>query len=140
MKEFNLEEAEKMKVYVDYEKKYKEALELATKAKNNASLSNGTLRILDIIFPELKESEDEKIRKALIRYHQSTIDIDGIKGEKIIVWLEKQVKQKIWSVEDTFNVQRICKYLDESKKYYADITEIRECMDWLKALKERIGG
>jgi hypothetical protein len=27
--------------------------------------------------------------------------------------------------------------LDEAKKYYADITEVRECMDWLKSLKER---
>jgi hypothetical protein len=44
----------------------------------------------EAIFPELAESEDEKIRKALIRFHKSTIDVDGIKGEDIIAWLEKQ--------------------------------------------------
>jgi len=49
-----------------YEKKYKEALKRATKAKNNASLTKGTLRVLGIIFPELKKREDEKIRKELI--------------------------------------------------------------------------
>ena len=40
-----------------------------------------------------------------------------------------------WSVEDMSKVQRICKYLDEAKKYYADITEVRECMNWLKSLR-----
>ena len=46
---------------------------------------------------------------------------------------------KEWSVEDKSKVQRICKYLDEAKKYYADITEVRECMDWLKSLEDKIG-
>ena len=40
--------------------------------------------------PELNGSEDERIRKALIRFHKSTIDIDGIKGKDILDWLEKQ--------------------------------------------------
>jgi len=48
---------------------------------------------LNYLFPELKESDDERIRKALIRFHNSTIDIDGIKGEDIIAWLEKQGKK-----------------------------------------------
>lgn len=42
-----------------------------------------------------------------------------------------------WSEEDMFKVQRICKYLNEAKKYYADITEIRDCIDWLKSIKDR---
>ena len=45
---------------------------------------------IETIIPELKESKDEKIRNALIRFHKSTIDIDGIKGADIIAWLEKQ--------------------------------------------------
>ena len=48
----------------------------------------------EYIFPELKESEDERIRKALIRFHKSTIDIDGIKGDDILAWLEKQCEKK----------------------------------------------
>lgn len=36
------------------------------------------------------EGEDEKVRKALIRFHKSTMDIDGIKGYEIVAWLEKQ--------------------------------------------------
>lgn len=53
--------------------------------------------------------------------------------------VQPQPKQE-WSVEDKSKVQRICEYLDEAKKYYADIIEVRECMDWLKSLKQRIGG
>lgn len=49
------------------------------------------------------------------------------------------VEQKsAWSTEDTFKVQSICKHLDEVKKYYADITEVRECIDWLKSLEGRV--
>ena len=43
-----------------------------------------------------------------------------------------------WSEEDMSKVQRICKYLDEAKKYYADITEVRECVNWLKSLEDKI--
>lgn len=78
---------------MDYEKKYKEALE-------RAKLSR--LQLLDIgeeateiehIFPELKESEDERIRKELIDFFSDSPDSDtfrGIPPSKIIAWLEKQ--------------------------------------------------
>ena len=56
---------------------------------------------LETIIPELKESEDEKIRKALVRFHKSTIDIDGIKGADILAWLEKQCYTKK-NVDDAY--------------------------------------
>lgn len=82
----------------DYEKAYKEALERAKKNYDTAQDLCESSQIgvecfkntLTNIFPELKESGGEKIRKALIRFHKSTIDVDGIKGDDIIVWLEKQ--------------------------------------------------
>ena len=43
-----------------------------------------------------------------------------------------------WSEEDMSKVQIICMYLNEAKKYYADITEVRECINWLKSLKDRV--
>ncbi len=49
-----------------------------------------------------------------------------------------EMQNHAWSEEDMSKVQRICKYLNEAKKYYADITEVRECMDWLKSLKDRV--
>jgi len=72
----------------NYEKKYKNALEWARQVINGET---GFIRKeVEEIFPELAESEDEKIRKALIRFHKSTIAIDGIKGYEIVSWLEKQ--------------------------------------------------
>ncbi len=56
-----------------------------------------------------------------------------------IVWLKslKPKPKQEWSVEDKSKIQRICKYLNEAKKYYADITEVRECIDWLKSLRHQ---
>ena len=54
---------------------------------------------LEEMFPELKESEDEKIREAIIdtlnRVDQRIIEINyGIKHKDAIAWLEKQGEQK----------------------------------------------
>lgn len=74
---------------MNYEQKYKEALEKARQFSEHP-LQEDSSSIVEYIFPELADSEDERIRKALIRFHKSTIDVDGIKGEDIIAWLEKQ--------------------------------------------------
>ena len=84
---------------MDYEKKYKVTLERAREALNDGTISSNTIAYLQNIFPELKESKDEKIRKALIRFHKSTIDIDGIKGDDILTWLEKQGEQKSATID-----------------------------------------
>ena len=220
---------------MDYEKAYKNALAHAREIHRNEGEKR---RDMEWLFPELKESEDERIRKGLINYfnhHKNGINIFyGIKGDDILDWLERQsessdqirywteeeiepiisdylrgaehyggmiarlrcLKPKslekqaqkstiemksaeeslgidsdtyneivdeciygeqksqrmisaeakeamydkpAWSEEDTFKVQRICKYLNEAK-YYTDITEVRDCIEWLKSLKQRIGG
>ena len=48
---------------MNYEKKYKEALE---RAKNYYSTTDSVAdtELIELIFPELKESEDERIRKS----------------------------------------------------------------------------
>ena len=84
-------------------KAYDEALETARKIYNK-DFTPYCKDALEDIFPELKESEDERIRKALIRFHKRTIDINGIKGEDIIAWLEKKGEQKLAdTVEPTFH-------------------------------------
>ena len=69
---------------MDYEKKYKEALERAKKGE-----------CLENIFPELKESEDDKMRAMVIKAvyapeAQSCIKSWGINPDDVIAWLEKQ--------------------------------------------------
>ena len=54
---------------MDYEQLYKDALERAKKwynAPNADKIPTYSNRVIEEIFPELKESEDERIRKALI--------------------------------------------------------------------------
>ena len=72
---------------------YDEAIERANEllyASDNESLQYKTIKH---ILPHLKSS-NKRIRQALIRFHKCTIDIDGIKGDEIIDWLEKQDEQK----------------------------------------------
>ena len=84
---------------MDYEKKYKEALSWI---KNVYPLFEGAVKEdAEHFFPELKESEDEKIRKELIEHfkHYSGGDNVSIKFPEWIAWLEKQGEQK--SINDT---------------------------------------
>ena len=77
---------------MDYEKAYKEALERA-KEEFYASNSFGKGTI-EYIFPELAESEDERIRKdiiVLVKDWWDRVNKDNISTkETMIAWLEKQ--------------------------------------------------
>lgn len=87
---------------------YDRALEIAKswhKLDNN-DLSNTDLEIL---FPSLKESEDEGIRKALMEFLSGkriiSNDLEGINIDKTLIWLEKQDDQKsTGKTESKFNV------------------------------------
>lgn len=77
--------------------KYKEALEKAKAYDEALELmrdcvpdEDGLVHVRPSdIFRSLEESLDERIRKALLRFHASTIDLHGIKGKDILAWLEK---------------------------------------------------
>ena len=73
-------------------KAYDEALAKA-KEQYNYPCMRSCMGILEEIFPELKESDDEKMRKELIRAFKSlnTIKVwNGIERTDILAWLEKQ--------------------------------------------------
>ena len=83
---------------MDYEKSYKEALERA-KALIETNTSDALFHLKDIesIFPELKESEDERIRKWCISHFKAAVLVTKNNAEykeylnnKVIPWLEKQ--------------------------------------------------
>ena len=81
---------------MDYEKAYKTALE---KAREFQKSKDGLCVLTaESIFPELKESEDERIKKALIFYlgdmPEDTELRNGVTNRDVLVWLEKQGKQK----------------------------------------------
>ena len=75
-----------------YEQKYKEALNKAQRLSIDGFLD--AVAISDI-FSELKESEDEKIRKAIIAYISHDQHC-GVSNADMIAWLEKQGKEETW--------------------------------------------
>ena len=76
------------------EQKYNEALERArTEYKNHESF-NGFRVMLLHIFPELEESDDERIRNEIITYLSTVDDKELIPYESWIAWLERNVEQK----------------------------------------------
>ena len=78
---------------MDYKQKYEEALEWARKV-----IQGKIGFVLDDVlnkFPELKESEDERIRKELITYLKSQGCSAVWNFKDWIAWLEKQGEQKL---------------------------------------------
>lgn len=92
MKELSVEEKAKL-----YDKAIAHA-RLLLKTIGNATLGNLVLKNeFENMFPELKKSEDEEIKKALITYHSSTGSIhvlDKFTSKQICDWIEKQGEQK----------------------------------------------
>ena len=75
-------------------KAYDKAVEIAkSKIKNNKDHVLYEDDIIEI-FPELKESEDERVRRDIIRYLKKTSPAIGENIEKMLAWLEKQGEQK----------------------------------------------
>ena len=82
---------------MDYKEKYETALGIAKMWHKNTSVPKDCKAIFERMFPELQESEDERIRKALIDYFDDANKSDvtllqsyGIQTHKVIDWLEKQ--------------------------------------------------
>ena len=94
MKELTIEEKAK---------RYDEAIKRAKALYDNNQPISGNNVIINNIFPELKESEDERIRKVLIAYfnrykEQEECGIDtffGISTDNILAWLEKQEEKPV---------------------------------------------
>ena len=75
---------------MDYKEKYNVALRRAKEYHDNG----GAPLILEVIFPELKESKDERIRKTLIAFfrdwERTKSHCWNVNVTDIIAWLEKQ--------------------------------------------------
>ncbi len=77
MKELSIEEKAKA---------YDEAIKKAESLYRAAEPMSACSVILEIIFPKLKESDDERIRKAIIEYFENC----NIKHLDWIAWLENK--------------------------------------------------
>ena len=129
-------------------KAYDEILAKAKELKESNPTDEGIQRWIEDTFPELKESEDERIRNKLLKMFndmerdESILDDYGLDKLKTIVWLEKQCEQKPveWGEEDENEYNHILKILNlvaeeqETKGY----NNLINSANWLKSIKDRI--
>ena len=125
---------------MNYEKKYNEAL---SKAKDMLSYKEVRREDMEYLFPELKESDDEKIRKEFTEFLKKASEgyLDMKTPYKTfgkwLAWLEKQGQgeQRIaWSKDDEEKYSRLNDFIYSTS--YCDSR--KEFSDWLKSLKGRI--
>lgn len=111
---------------MNYEQKYKEALSRAKIGLQECNLKDcdanvrrAVITLIHNLFPELKESEDERIRKELIEQiayiipNNDEVDNEGNalpsyqeRIDKYRAWLEKQGEQPTDKVEPKFKEAR----------------------------------
>ena len=86
-----------METNIDYKSLYEGARERAKQIKYGNPSSGTAIVVCEQIFPDLKESEDERIRKDLIHDIES-LPVQGVLTHRptseYIAWLEKQREQK----------------------------------------------
>lgn len=107
----------------DYKKKYEDALERAKKYYNRELYAECNGSLVEDIFPELKESENEKIRKRIINFLSTPFVKKGISEGALstwIAWLEKQGEKKPFEFDDTNILNRFSfySYKDEPNILY----------------------
>ena len=153
MKELSVEEKAKA---------YDEAIrKLRVMIPNWERLSyNGKTFLQDLIyvFPELAESEGEKVRKELIKHLKEGAEGYEPSGgssdyQRWLAWLEKQGEKKPeenkgnlggissnWNEEDEQHIDSLLKRLDSLYRNTFGCTKfaISEDRDWLKSLKDRV--
>lgn len=97
---------------MNYEKKYKEALERARELSKTVTGAN-----YEYIFPELKESEDERMLREIKRYIKEQGDKPtGLPNgtasvSDMIAWLEKQESYYTFEIKEGHWYKCVCDYM-----------------------------
>ena len=126
---------------MSYEEKYKEALKRA----DSLTEKYGGREFAEYVFPELAESEDERMVRAiehiLYENYSDAAIIEGIEIAEIVAWLEKQKEQKPaeWSedsvkFEEGFKAGRESGLLDGQKYVLNNLDSYGLCKpaEWSK--------
>lgn len=122
---------------MDYEKSYKDALERAKKLKETCD-STAVIGWCEYIFPELKEPEDEEMRKELTNYikkkFENSCSPTPSKNTLAnwIAWLEKQGKEKsmkVYRVENEAEQKGLWRKFDGTYQPLFDMLTDGKCKD-----------
>jgi len=139
---------------MDYEKEYKSFVAKVKKAHQFAQ-TDSIKSVLEDILPQLRESDDEMIRRTLVEYFGPHAQLDFVRGvpiQKIRDWLEKQKEQKPapiscghengteWSEEDEKIRKTLLDYYENALDNYTCVEWLNgitygELCDWLKSLR-----
>lgn len=139
---------------MDYKKKYEEALDNFKKIKSANKDNKELVDFIEYEYPEIKESEDEKVRKWLIDWANTVhwSEQFSVTNEQVLAWLEKQgqgEQKPAWSEEDEKRVESLHGWLDTLVLYiHYDATvpldlrreriqQVERLKTWLKSLKDR---
>lgn len=89
---------------MDYKEKYEQALDNLKKIKAANKENKELVDFIDDKYPELKESEDEKIRKSILELvKQSSHILNPMNQKSMLAWLEKQGHDgKMWIYRDVY--------------------------------------
>ena len=135
---------------MDYEKEYNEMVQRCKELHESGNAL--TKQQMEIVCPQLAESEDEKIRKWIIAHLASD---DSDKLEEAFAWLEKQKEQKDWAEEMNTKIKELhrqciaqlkpVEWSEEDEKVRRSIIDgiknlwpydhRNKCIDWLKSLR-----
>ena len=125
---------------MDYEKKYNEAFE-AAKKELGADRKEWKVvqQVLHNIFPQLRESEDERIRKAIIELLKEVEEDETYTGRQhipdMLAYLEKKKKKK------SLNLSAALEWLRKNVRNYvnSEYNEFHKCVEYDGSIdKERL--
>ena len=123
----------------DYKAKYNNALERVRDFIEKQNPSALDRNIMQEIFPEIKESEDDRISREITEFiltHRIDEPNDIEDTNHWLAWLEKQGEKPKWSEKDEEIVSLLQIALDNVNFDYDTHKEIN---NWLKSIRERIG-
>ena len=104
---------------MDYEKEYKNLVAKVKKAHQFAQ-TDSTKSVLEDILPELRESEDERIRKYIINFVnlEKEVNLPPDDADRMLDWLEKKKEQKPTMIQWTGkNLKEVIDFTGKSQKF-----------------------
>lgn len=106
---------------MNYEQKYKESLERARKIHNDTEFDYEK-GMMEEVFPELSESEDESMMKVLLRGFKNYAIVynkfGGVDVSDIIAWLEKQKNTDVLDKEEREFADNVDSYRKDMDEFY----------------------
>lgn len=122
-------------------KAYDEAIKRARDVYTYYCDDREQLRKIESIFPELKKSEGERIRKELLQIAKESEDsfymvMTPDKRKHLIAWLEKQGEHgPVWSKKDEHWRQKAIDFMKHPDLIKATPTLAKHIIAWLKSLR-----